>query len=58
MQDPGIRAPQMQSTGTRERACGSGTGQNALSEHAQHASQPRNIAWEGGGEVAMEGGAP
>ena len=26
--------------------------------HAQHAPQPRSIAWEGGGEAAMKGGAP
>ena len=48
----------MQRTGTRERACGSGTGQNPLAEHAQHAPQPRSIAWGGGGEAAMKGGAP
>ena len=58
MQKPGIPAQQMQRTGTRERACGSGTGQNPLAEHAQHAPQPRSIAWEGGGEAAMKGGAP
>ena len=45
---PGIPAQQMQRTGTRERACGSGTGQNPLAEHAQHAPQPRSIAWGGG----------
>ena len=56
MQKPGIPAQQMQRTGTRERACGSGTGQNPLAEHAQHAPQPRSIAWEGGGEAAMKGG--
>jgi len=44
MQKPGIPAQQMQRTGTRERACGSGTGQNLLAEHAQHAPQPRSIA--------------
>ena len=48
MQTPGIPAQQMQHTGTRERACGSGTGQNPLAEHAHHAPQPRSIAW---GEV-------
>jgi hypothetical protein len=58
MQKPGIPAQQMQRTGTRERACGSGTGQNALAEHAQHARQPHSIAWAGGGEAAMKGGAP
>ena len=58
MQKPGIPAQQMQRTGTRERACRSGTGQNLLAEHAQHATQPRSIAWEGGGEAAMKGGAP
>ena len=55
---PGIPAQQMQRTGTRERACGSGTGQNPLAEHAQHAPQPRSIAWAGGGEAAMKGSAP
>ena len=54
MQKPGIPAQQMQRTGTRERACGSGTGQIPLAEHAQHAPQPRSIAWEGGGEAAMK----
>ena len=58
MQNPGIPAQQMQRTGTRERACGSGTGQNPLAEHAHHAPQPRSIAWGGGGEAAMKGGAP
>ena len=58
VQKPGIPAQQMQRTGTRERACGSGTGQNPLAEHAQHAPQPRSIAWGGGGEAAMKGGAP
>ena len=58
MQTPGIPAQQMQRTGTRERTCGSGTGQNPLAEHAQHASQPRSIAWGGGAEAAMKGGAP
>ena len=58
MQKPGIPAQQMQRTGTRERACGSGTGQNPLAEHAQHAPQPCSIAWGGGGEAAMKGGAP
>ena len=58
MQKPGIPAQQMQHTGTRERACGIGTGQNPLAEHAQHAPQPRSIAWGGGGEAAMKGGAP
>jgi hypothetical protein len=48
MQKPGIPAQQMQRTGTRERACRSGTGQHPLAEHPQHASQPRSIAWEGG----------
>eukprot|EP00966_Prymnesium_polylepis_P329868 7385548-Prymnesium_polylepis.2 len=44
---PGIPAQQMQRTG--ERACGSGTGQNStLAEHAQHAPQPRSIAWAQG----------
>ena len=57
-QKPGIPAQQMQLTGTRERACGSGTGQNPLAEHAPTAPQPRSIAWEGGGEAAMKGGAP
>ena len=33
-------------------------GQSPLAEHAQHAPQPRSIAWEGGGEAAMKGGAP
>ena len=58
IQNPGIPAQQMQRTGTRERACGSGTGQNPLEEHAQHDLQPRSIAWGGGGEAAMKGGAP
>jgi len=58
MQKPGIPAQQMQRTGTRERACRSGRGQNPLVEHAQHAPQPRSIAWEGGGEAAMKGGTP
>jgi hypothetical protein len=58
MQKPGIPAQQMQRTGTRERACGSGTGQNPLVEHAQHAPQPHSIARGGGGEAAMKGGAP
>ena len=49
---------QMQRTGARERACGSGRGQHPLAEHAQHAPQPRSIAWGGGGEAAMKGGAP
>ena len=61
MQKPGIPAQQMQRTGTRERACGSGTGQNPLAEHAQHAPQPRSIA-ASRGEAAekqhMKGGAP
>ena len=56
--NPGIPAQQMQRTGTRERACGSGTGQNPLAEHAQHAPQPRSIAWGGGAEAAMKGDAP
>ena len=51
MQKPGIPAQQMQRTGTRERACGRGTGQNPLAEHAQHAPQPRSIAWRGGGQA-------
>ena len=54
MQKPGIPAHQMQRTGTRERACRSGTGQNPLAEHAQHAPQPRSIAWGGGGEAATK----
>jgi len=54
MQKPGIPAQQMQRTGTRERACGSGT---ALQHAPQHALQPRSIAWGGGGEAAMKGGA-
>ena len=58
MQKPGIPAQQMQRTGTREQASGSGTGQNPLAEHAQYAPQPRSIAWRGGGEAAMNGGAP
>ena len=58
MQKSGIPAQQMQRTDARERACGSGTGQNPLAEHAQHAPQPRSIAWGGGGEAAMKGGAP
>ena len=58
MQKPGSPAQQIKSTGTRERACGSGTGQNPLAEHAQHAPQPRSIAWGGGGEAAIKGGAP
>ena len=58
MQKPGIPAQQMQRTGTRERACGSATGQHSLAEHAHTAPQPRSIAWEGGGEAAMKGGAP
>ena len=33
MQKPGIPAQQMQRTDSRERACGSGTGQNPLAEH-------------------------
>ena len=41
---PGIPAQQMQRTDTRERACGIGTGQNPLAEHAHHATQPRSIA--------------
>ena len=45
----------MQRTGTRERACRSGTGRNPL-VNAHHAPQPRSIAWGGGGE--MKGGAP
>ena len=48
MQKPGIPAQQMQRKGQGERACGSGTGQNPLAEHAHHAPQPRSIAW---GEV-------
>jgi len=55
MQKPGIPAQQMQRTGTRELACESGTGQDPLAEHAQHAPQPRSIAWGGGGEAAMKG---
>ena len=51
MQKPGIPAQQMQRTGTRERACGSGT---ALQHAPQHALQPRSIAWGGGGEAAMK----
>ena len=43
---PGIPAQQMQRTGTRERACGIGTGQNLLAEHAHREtcgpSQPCN----------------
>ena len=58
MQKPGIPAQQMQRTGTRELACGSGTGQNPLAGHAHHAPQPRSIAWGGGAEAAMKGGAP
>ena len=58
LQKLGIPAQQMQRTGTRERACRSGTGQNPLAEHAHHAPQPRSIAWGGGGEAAMKGGAP
>ena len=46
----------MQRTGTRERACRSGAVKIPLVEHAQHAPQPRSIAWEGGGEAAMKGG--
>ena len=53
--NPGIPAQQMQRTGMRERACGSGTGQNPLAEHAHIAPQPRSIAWGGGGEAAMKG---
>ena len=58
MQNPGIPAKQMQRTGTRERACGSGTGQNPLGEHEHITPQPRTVAWGGGGEAAMNGGAP
>ena len=43
MQQPGIRAQQMQRTGTRASGCRSGTGQTPLAEHAQHATQPRSI---------------
>lgn len=50
--EPGIPAHQMQRTG----ACGRGTGQHPLAEHAQHAPQLRSIAWGGGGEAAMKGG--
>ena len=50
MQKPGIPAQQMQRTGTRNQACGRGTDQNQLAEHAQHAPQPRSIAWESRGE--------
>ena len=32
--------------------------QTPLAEHAHIAPQPRSIAWEGGGEAAMKGGAP
>ena len=42
------------------RASGLAGGQRpktALADHAQHAPQPRSIAWEGGGEAAMKGGA-
>ena len=58
MQKPGIPAQQMERTGTRASGCRSGTGQNPLLEHAHTAPQPRSIAWEGGGEAAMKGGAP
>ena len=58
MQKPGIPAQQMQRTDTRERACGSGTGQIPLAEHAHTTPQPRSIAWGGGGEAAMKRGAP
>ena len=53
-----IPAQQMQCIGTREQACGSRTGQSPLAEHAQDPTQPRSIAWGGGGEAAMKGGAP
>ena len=53
MLKPGIPAQQM-----HEPACRIGTGENPLAEHAQHAPQPRSIAWEGGREAAMKGGAP
>ena len=58
LQNPASRHSRCSKTGTRERACGNGTGQHSLAEHAQHAPQLRSIAWEGGGEAAMEGGAP
>ena len=45
MQKPGIPAQQMQRTGTRKQACGRGTDQTPLAEHAQHAPQTRSIAW-------------
>ena len=57
LQKPGIPAQQVQRTGTHERACGSGTGESPLAEHAHHAPQPRSIAWEAGGEAAMKGAA-
>jgi hypothetical protein len=38
--------------GMRER-----NGPKPLAEHAQHAPQPRSIAWGGGREAAMKGGA-
>ena len=58
MKNPGIPAQQMQRTGTRERVCRCGMGQNLLAEHAQRAPQPRSIAWGGSGEAAMKGDAP
>ena len=58
MHKPGIPAQQMQRTGTHERVCRSGTGENPLAEHAHHDPQPCSIAWGGGGEAAMKGSAP
>ena len=56
LQKPGIPAQQMQRTGTRERACGSGTGQTPLAEYR---NTPRNLTASRGkaeyGDPRLEG---